>query len=232
MDTIADKNTVQPEAAEPRKKIKLPPYRGVEAYAPAHLKPHPGWIRITLLAVGVLGTMAVMADMMQAAKVKSLAPKQQSPTEILMSISRATNRYMDPDHRFSVAVPDGWRWERKKSDEDYDVTFYGPERIEVAMLAIYAPGKTLDELKKEFEETEQDQRIISHIETTTFKGHPAIQRFCRLKLLSFQSLDVLAHGTAYHLMASVSTDHYAELKPVVTAFADTFEPIAPVAASP
>ena len=227
MEANANQETNAPATPPQRKKIKLPAYRGLPGGRFDRKGGPPSWVQMSLLAGGILATVAIIADGTHFARVSGVVVKPQTPTDMFLSVSRATDRYVDPDRRFSIALPPGWTWQRKKNDEDYDLTLMGPERMQLAILVMYAPVKTLEELRKDCEETESEQRIVSHIEETKFKGHPAIQRFCRLKLSSFLALDVLAHGTAYHLMGTIPTERFESHRTVLSALIDSFEPIPP-----
>lgn len=214
-------------ASEPRKKIRLPPYRGLRPPPIDRRKRQTSWMQLAMLVGGFVVAAALILDIAQVALARNAVASQRTPTTLMMDISRSTNRYVDRERRFTIAVPPGWTVQQKSGDEDYELTLSGPGKMQLCLLATYAPGKSLADLKKEFAETEADQRIITHIQDVVFKGRPAIQRFCRLKFSSYYALDLVAHGTAFHLMGTIPTDDFASHQPVISALIETFEPLPP-----
>lgn len=218
------------ETPEPavRKKIKLPPYRGLQPAANARHKVHPPWITIGLTAFGILAIVAFVADtynFSRKADAGVVVPK--TPADLMLAVTTATNRYVDPDGRFTIAKPAGWNAWYGDTNVEYDARLEGPGRMVLMVVVGDAPGETIDNLKKTFAEMEQDQGRVTHIAETNFHGLRAISRFTRMDLNALRILDFMAtSNTEFHLMGLIPREEYESHVPIMDALIDTLQPAA------
>ena len=208
-----------------RKKIKLPPYRGLNVSPRERHKVLPPWATTALAIFGFLAIAAFMADMYgfsRQSAVVVVPPK--TPAQLLLSITTATNLYHDPQGRFSIAVPAGWTAKYGDTNVEFDAKLEGPERLILYVIVGDAPGETIENLKKTFAETEQETARLTHIEDVTFHGQPAIRRYCRMDTDALRSLDFLVGQTSFHLMGVIPRAQFESHSPVIDALMETIQP--------
>lgn len=215
----------EPRHTGPRKKIKLPPYKGLRPPSFNRQRVLPGRVITALTVVGFLTMAAVVADMYGFARkprAQALAPR--TPTELLLAVTTATNRYQDPQGRFSIALPRGWTAAYGGPDVEYDAKLEGPDRLFLQVIVAKAPGETLAHLRVTFSNIEQETARVTHIEDMDFAGRPAIGRYCRMDTVAFRAVDFLVGDTSFHLMGILPREHFATHRPVIDALMETIQP--------
>ncbi len=210
----------------PRRKIKLPPYIGMQP--PPHLrhKIHPPWLTVGLTVFGFLAIVALFADMFSFSRaVNGVAPVPKAPADLMLAITTTTNRYFDPLHRFSIALPPGWTASFGDSNVEYDAILEGPDRLALQVVIGDAPGETITNLVKSFSDMEQEVNRDTHITVTNFRGLPAISRFTRMDVNALRTLDFLAGtNTEFHLMGIIPREEFDTRRPIIDALIETLQP--------
>lgn len=213
------------ETHAPRKKIKLPPYVGLRPAPHERHKVLPVWATTGLVLLAVAVILALMADAVFLAKKKAAdGVAVRTPAELLLAVTSATNRYVDRDGRFSIAVPKGWTAVYGGPEVEYDAKLNGPDRLVLQVMIGDAPAETLANLKRVFRNVELETMRETHIEDMTFRGQPAISRYCRMDINALRSVDFLHEGRAFHLMALIPRENFVSQRPVVDALMETIEP--------
>jgi hypothetical protein len=224
---MSSKIQIHEKAGEhaPKIKIKLPPYRGITAAPRDRHKVLPVWATTTLALIGFLAIAAFIADVYIVSKrAATIAPPARTPADLLLAVTAATNRYHDPQGRFSIAVPQGWTARFGGTNVEYDAKLEGPERLILYVIVGEAPGETIENLKKTFADTEQETGRMTHIEDVKFHDRPAIRRFCRMDIDALRSLDFLVGETSFHLMGIIPREKFETHTPIIDALMETAWP--------
>jgi len=215
----------QPGHSGPRKKIRLPPYKGLRPPSFNRHRVLPASIITALTIIGFLTIAAVIVDFYSFAhrpQAQVLVPK--TPSELLLAVTTATNRYQDPQGRFSITVPKGWKAMFGGANVEYDAKLEGPDRMFLQVIVAKAPGETLDNLKKTFTNIELETARMTHIEDMQLAGRPAISRFCRMDTVAFRAVDFLVGDTSFHLMGIIPREHFESHRAIIDALIETIQP--------
>ena len=207
----------------PKKKIRMPPYKGLRP-PPRSRNVLPVWAVTALSLSGFLTIAAIGIDayiLSHPAKDSTIA---KTPADLLLAVTTATNRYVDPQKKFSIAKPAGWTVRFGDDGSDFDAKLEGPDRLVLYVVAADAPGETMENLKKTFADMEQNEGRATHITETTFHGLPAISRFTRMDLNALRSLDFLSGETSFHLMGLIPREEFDSHRAVIEALMETLQP--------
>lgn len=213
------------------RKVKLPAYQGLRPAARQRHKVLPPWATALLTGVGLFAIIAFMADVYSfSRRPQAQALARIDPARMILAITSATNRYQDPQGRFSIALPPGWTAQFGDDRSEFDAKLEGPDRLRLFIIAAHAPGETMQNLKRVFSDIEQETARQTHIEDLQFQGRPAISRYCRMDVDALRSIDFLVGDTAFHLMAMIPREHFESQRVIVDALMETIRP-GPAAAS-
>lgn len=222
----SDARTPVQVPAQSKKKVKLPSYTGLRPTPIERHKVLPAWATLGLALIGIFVAVAFMADAFVLAKKKAAgAPPGLTPANLLLSVTQATNRYVDRDGRFTIAVPAGWQAVYGGTNVEYDALLTGPDRLRLQVIVGDAPLETLPNLKRVFGDIELETMRNTHIADMTFRGQPAISRYCRMDIDALRCVDFLHEGRAFHLMAQIPRENFESQRAVVDALMETIEPL-------
>jgi hypothetical protein len=142
-------------------------------------------------------------------------------------------RYFDPAGRFSIAVPEGWRWRTGEDAYPYELRVLGPDDTDLC-LKISEVDFGFDGLRAMLAGVEIENGIDTHMSDTNFLGWPAVFRTMQLYHQRVIALDFVAGRNAYHLLAGLPPSRFDEAQPYMLALMDTLKiaPAPPAAAPP
>ncbi len=133
-------------------------------------------------------------------------------------------RYADPAGRFSLVPPRGWRMERQPEGTTYDVSFYGPGRMDLSLQVSESPTESFGDLLKKIWAIEKKMDADMHVETFTFAGRTAVKRTMRLYTQKLLVIDFVEGGVAHHLQFGAPPEVFDQYLPQVLDLLETYQP--------
>lgn len=187
-------------------------------------------LRFGLPAFALLFVLAMIYDAQKAARRNGDGDvRAQREKKIERDIDRIYNelgeaRIESPDGDFSIAAPAGWDIDRAGSDGYFDLSFRGPENLEISCLANPVPYDDFSKLLRIIERKEIDIGLNMHIGRGKFRGHQAVIRTIQLETQKLHTIDFLADGFAHHLLFAAPYELYDRYLPVAEAIFATYRP--------
>lgn len=136
----------------------------------------------------------------------------------------AKNRYADPNGFFKIVPPEGWRIQKYPQDPRGKVAFYGPEGVELRVLAKGLDYNSFEEMLEEIKGIEKNIGTNTNIEKITFAEKPAVKRLFISKGNQMLFIDFMIGNTTHNLMYSGSPAKFREYQSLAQKSIDTYEP--------
>ncbi len=206
---------------------KLPISRQLRAaHAAKMLNKHdrkewPAWVKPTFLLLGIVAVIAIAFDLKRYGQ--QTVPLETNVEQLRSGLD--SQPYKDPGGRFSIVAPRGWRVNAPGGPRgNYDVIFYGPKGMQLAVQTKLTDGDTISDLRDILEQRQIALGLNMNIEMLRFKGVFALQRTTNLKLHRVYTLDFMYGDIAHHLMFKAPYEQYDRYFGVIREIIDTYEP--------
>lgn len=177
------------------------------------------------MAFAGLAVLAFTSDLvafrLKASKVVHRTEASPLVTDALIDAETTTNRYTDFAGRFTIARPATWAVYPFKQEGDYDVTLRGPHQMELSIMTQPVGTGGMAKVRAELNEAEERLRIVTNIEETEFKGHPAFRRTLPLGTITVETIDFVEGPLHIHLSASAPRRSFDDLRPVLIAMMES-----------
>jgi hypothetical protein len=160
-------------------------------------------LKLGLLVFGLLAMVAIGLDMTM---VHQRLPRATISVETeVQSILLGLNgpRYVDPNGRFSIVCPPGWRIIVSPDSSPYDVVLSSPRGAEISILASPVAYDDLPSLMADIEKAERGFNLHTQKEPIFFQDTPAVRRVCQLLQTKLLAIDFVSDRVAHHIMCSV-----------------------------
>ena len=186
-------------------------------------------LRFILPAFALLFVLAMIYDAQKAARRLADGGKADREELIEEDIERIYDglsrpRIESPDGDFSIIPPAGWQIDREGSEGYFDLTFRGPEGLEISCLASPVDYDDFSKLLQTIERKEIDIGLNMHISEGKFGGRQAVLRTLQLETQKLHTLDFLANGYAHHLLFAAPYELYDRYLPVAETIFSTYRP--------
>jgi hypothetical protein len=190
----------------------------------------PPLVGMALAAFGLLVVVAILLDGSRFKRQLTEKQGQLPPAaDLLVEMATSTNRYVDEDLAFSIALPPRWSFQQGDAVSPFDIRFNGPAFMYLSIQSVKVPYTSIDTLVGRLQAIERDQGVNTHIQRIEFKGYPGVRRFSRLNRETLHMLDVIASGREYHLQLSVPSELSDTYLAVIQDMLGSFAPIEAVA---
>lgn len=129
-----------------------------------------------------------------------------------------------PNDEFSLVPPAGWNMDEDGIEGYFDLTFRGPDGLELDFLASPVDYSDFGKLRRAIEKKEMDVGLHMHIAEDTFNQYPALYRSVKLETQRLYSIDFLAKGRAHHLLFAAPYELYERYLPIARRIMETYRP--------
>lgn len=186
-------------------------------------------LRFALPAFALVLVLAMIYDAQRAARHIADTGSSKREEQIERGIEEIYDgltapRIESPDGDFSIIPPAGWQIDREGSEGYFDLTFRGPEQLEISCLASPVDYEDFSRLLQTIERKEIDIGLNMHISQGRFGGRPAVLRTIQLETQKVHTIDFLAGGYAHHLLFAAPYELYDRYLPVAEAIFSTYRP--------
>lgn len=173
------------------------------------------------LSIGAILIVVVTLFGLKAQQKKIPASAPNEAQEIVLHLE--DNIYVDPQGRFSIAIPFGWKVERYPGNEPYTVSMFGPSRCEISVLVNEVDYTQFPKLLNKIEAVEEQFGINAHIETIVFKGQPAVRRNMGLKEHHLLMTDFLVGNLSHHLVIEMPYEVREDMQKALEFVLDSYK---------
>jgi hypothetical protein len=179
-------------------------------------------LKIGLLVFGLLVLVAIALDLSRMKKQPRLAvvDVQTETQDLVLGLNGP--RHVDPNGRFSIVIPAGWRVLLPPDSKPYDVVFCGPHSTDISIMASPVAYDDLPSLVKDIDKAEQGFNLHVQKEPLFFEERPAVRRICRLQQTKLLAMDFVSGHVAHHLMCSVPPEYFDQYRPVLEELLNTY----------
>ncbi len=211
------------------KSIKVPN----ASYKRKQRKQKPYWMdsvfRIALPILGVMLVIGIILDAQMLRKKIKQGGGRENEARIVADLQRLTlgltaPRYEIEQKGTSIVPPAGWSIDKNGNNGYFDVTFRGPQGLDLSISATSVNYDDFAKLLREIEKIEINIGLHTHIEKIDFCGHPAIFRTCELMEKKLFIIDFLENRTAHHLIFSAPRELYERYLPVIKETMKSYQP--------
>lgn len=183
------------------------------------------WLKILLLAFGLVIVVALIADMrsLQHRRLRTLASRAEEPQDLVIHAGTGET-FRDPKGLFTFVPPSGWKIVAYPASQPYNAVFYGPDGMDISIMAVPVDYDGLQPLLGKLEHAEDQFGIDTHIEAMFFRGRPAVKRTCRLHHVKLLTIDFVEDRVAHHILCSIPPDRFDQYQAALMEVLSTYRP--------
>ena len=133
-------------------------------------------------------------------------------------------KYIDPNEFFNIVPPSGWKVQNYPDDPRGKVAFFGPNDVELRILAKGLDHSSFDKMLEELKDIEKQISTNTNIKQIEFSGVKAIEREFIIKGIKVYFIDFMIGNISHNLMYSAQPSKFAEYKNIAYLSFLTYEP--------
>lgn len=168
---------------------------------------------------------------------KLLQTKQKESQESILSTNENSNKterknnvlednlYKDPNGYFSILPPFEWKAENYPDDPRGKVAFFGPEKIELRILAKGVDYDNFDKMYSVILNIEKSNNIKSSKEKIIFCDKTALKRVLTYGSLKIMFIDVMIGNVSHNIMYSAQPAIFDKYLILIWSSLNTYDPI-------
>lgn len=206
--------TPRPEPARPSAARRSPAARRAQRDPRAFLR----WTLWVFIAAAML---ALLADM--RAWRRRLASARDLGRTVELDQRLRGPVYSDRDGYFHVEPPCGWT-AAQPNDLPYQVVFYGPDGMDISIMAGPSSYATMAQLMRRIGQIETELSANTHIGMTVLGGRAVIRRTCQLFRSKLLLLDFVEDGIAHHIQFSAPPALFDRYESAVMDVLNSYQP--------
>jgi ABC-type transport system substrate-binding protein len=136
----------------------------------------------------------------------------------------AKSRYSDSNEYFNIVPPAGWQTQKYPEDPRGKVAFFGPDDVELRVLAKGLDHSSFEDMTKELKAMEGKLGINTNIEKTTFSDQTAIKRTFSFRGTRILFIDFMIGNTTHNLMYTGSPANFDKYLSLAWESMNTYDP--------
>ena len=164
---------------------------------------------------------------------KNNAVKVEKPSQVLeeniedfkTNSVLSKNRYSDPNNFFKIVPPTDWRIEQYLQDPRGKVAFFGPEKVELRILAKGLDFDSFDQMYNQLKEMERKINTNTNMTKFMFFEIPAVKRQFTYNGLKILFVDFMLGSASHNIMYSAAPEKFDKYESLAWESINTYEPI-------
>jgi hypothetical protein len=201
--------------------------REIEARETARRKAFFRWF---FLVVGALAVVAMIADARRLSEAAAgrggnalfdrlraasgLGKERGGPEEIAAGFGKVA-RWQDPEGRFSLEPPAGWKARDMRNTKMFQAAFDGPKDTSLSIQAAPVPGETEATLWKKILRVEREMQAQTGMRFEYVGPRRVIVREAQLYRNKFLFVDFAESGYSHHIQFAAPPAVYETYKPLI-----------------
>ncbi len=189
-------------------------------------QPDPPWkiaVRVGLLVLAAVAIGALMIDLRRIGV--GWAGRTDLDTEIKSLATPASmERLADPNGRFTLALPAGWRVATGRQSAPYSILLTSPNGITIGAMATPVEYDDLTDLFEEIRNRQEESSLAIAPETFRLNDRQAIRRIATLRTGKAAAIDFLENRVAHHIMCRIPLSAYEEYLPSFMEWLASYQP--------
>ena len=137
----------------------------------------------------------------------------------------AKSRYSDPNNFFKIVPPADWKIERYPQEPRGKVAFFGPDMVELRVLAKGLDYDSFEDMYNEIKDIERTINTNTNMTKFMFFGIPAVKRQFAYKGLKILFIDFMLGNTTHNIMYSGSPQKFPLYESIAWESINTYEPV-------
>ena len=209
------------------RKIRIP----ADAIPPAPKRsilppPDPPWkiaVRVGLLVLAAVAIGAMIFDLYKIGV--DWAGRTDLDTEMKSLASPVSmERLADPNGRFTLAVPAGWRAATGPQSAPYSILLTSPNGVTIGAMATPVEYDDLADLFEDIRNRQEESSLAIAPETFRLNDRPAIRRIATLRTGKAVAIDFIEDHIAHHIMCRIPLSAFEEYLPSFMEWLASYQP--------